>query len=285
MPITEQSQLATSYEPVFTLCDLPPQAVFPVTPVPSTSVTSPWRNYSISIPPGNGTCETIYTPTQTMVCATTLTGLINKYTVTACDQDITFSTNYGYVLAMPTEIANTSDIATETGSAMITPKPTIQTLTTYQLAPWQALTDGLSPEEVMLKVCATYANGTEECIRQYEVWHTSLVTQMATFTHFVNISTTIHGPSQVIVDTITGNVTEQLTTYTMTTAIEKEYQTEIETTEREQATSTSTRTVTVEKASSVFASEMSETSDATTYVDVRKFAFRGIGADLMAEVP
>jgi hypothetical protein len=256
--ITEESQIVTSYVAQFTLCELPPKAFFPVTLSPSTiATTAPYRNYSISIPPGNGTCTTIYSPTRTMVCATTLTGLVQKYTVTNCAQDITFSTEYGFVLARPTEASNaslSSDVlsipttasvsdlglsaTSSSASALITAAQTVQRLTTYYLAPWQAVTAGLSPEEVQLKVCALYANGTEECIRQYEVWHTSLLTETATRTTSVNISTTIHGLSQVIIETFAANITEALTTFRMTTDIELEYQTEYETTSRETATPT-----------------------------------------------
>lgn len=249
--VTEQSQLVDSFVPQFTLCDLPPQAVYPVTPLPSiTTMSAPWRNNSISIPPGNGTCTTIYSPTQTMVCTTTLTGLVTKYTVSHCSQDITFSTEYGAVLASPTVTAEAASGAI--GSALVTPAPTLQRLTTYYLAPWQAVTAGIAPEEVALKVCATYANGTEECIRQYEVWHTSLITSTATTTTSVNISTTIHGLSQLIVETFVANVTAQVTTFSMATNMELEYKTEIETTERETATPTtaptSYMTVTLENA-------------------------------------
>ncbi|KAF7186604.1 hypothetical protein HII31_12013 [Pseudocercospora fuligena] len=227
--ITEESQLVTSYVPQYTLCELPPQAVFPVTPaLPTTTMTAPWRNYSISLPPGNGTCTTIYSPTQTMVCATTLTGLVQKYTVSDCAQDISFSTEYGYVLASPTITPN----LTSEALATITPQATVQRLTTFYLAPWQAVTAGSAPEEVTLKVCATYANGTEECIRQYEVWHTSLVTESATRTTSVNISTTIHGTSQVIVETFAANITEAVTTFRLSTDMEFEYATEIVTTDR-----------------------------------------------------
>lgn len=269
--ITEESQIVTSFVAQYTLCELPPKAFFPVTP--DTSATAaPYRNYSVSIPPGSGTCTTIFSPTRTMVCATTLTGLVQKYTVTNCAQDITFSTEYGFVLALPTAASNASldsllsaaavsdveltsapaatdlistpaatdlvsaSATSSSGSALITAVPTVQRLTTYYLAPWQSVTAGLAPEDVELKVCALYANGTEECIRQYEVWQTSLLTETATRTTSVNISTTIHGLSQVIIETFAANITEALTTFRMTTDIELEYQTEYLTTNRETVT-------------------------------------------------
>ncbi|CAK3790307.1 Hypothetical predicted protein [Lecanosticta acicola] len=251
--ITEQSQLVESFVAEYTICELPPQALIPITPVPSTlATTARYHNYSISIPPGTGSCTTIYIPTQTMVCATTLTALVEKVTVTNCAQDITFSSEYGYVLASPTAASNYSGVASA-GTAMITPKPTVQRLTTYFIAPWEDVTAGTAPSDVRLKVCAKYANGTNECIEQYEVWQTSLVTRTATTTTSVNISTTIHGPSQVIVETFAANITNQISTFQMSTDMVLEYQTEIETTSRSSVTPTtaptSYMTVTVENAS------------------------------------
>lgn len=256
--ITEQSQLVTSYVPQYTLCELPPKAFFPVTPTAATvATTAPFRNFSVSIPSGSGTCTTTFSPTRTMVCATTLTGLVQKYTVTNCAQDITFSSEYGYVLARPTAAFDLSSAASPSASdlsltsasstltaeyALITAAPTVQRLTTYFLAPWQSVTAGLSPEDVALKVCALYANGTEECIRQYEVWHTSLLTETATLTSSVNISATLQGLSQVIVGTFAANITADLTTFRMTTDLQLEYQTEYETTSRELITPTTAGT-------------------------------------------
>lgn len=260
--ITTQSQIVTSYVPQFTLCELPPLAFFSVSPVPSARPSAaPYQNYSISIPPGNGTCTTIYSQTETMVCDTTLSGLATTYPVTNCAQDITFSSQYGYTLATPSAsggnltanaiypLANgTFPNATYptgvTGAATITPAPTIQTLTTYYLAPWQQLTAATAPSDVIKKVCQTFTNGTEECITEYQVWHTSLVTKTATSTLSLNISTTVSGPSQVIIwETFVANVTETLTTFSMATTMEAEYQTEWMTTHMASASVSTAPTV------------------------------------------
>lgn len=259
--VTEQSQYVTSFVPQYTLCDLPPIAFFSASPTrPSTAAsTAPYLNYTISIPEGNGKCTTVYEPTHTMVCATTLTGLFDKWTVTQCHQDITFSTQFGYVLVTPTPspaaAATTPSIAVSTSATSavlqssaplsndtlsallngtnatipsivptaivprqasedptITPGPSIETLTTYYLAPWQELTAGTVPSDIDLKVCRTFPNGTDKCVSEYQSWHTSLVTMTTTSVTSVNISTTIHGLSQIIVETFVANVTEQLTT-------------------------------------------------------------------------
>jgi hypothetical protein len=229
VPVTEQSQIVSTYIPQFTLCDLPPAGFFPV-PRPTTiSSDAPFRNISMTIPPGNGTCETIYKTTATMVCATTLSDLTTTYTISKCPQDVTFSTQYGYVLATPTAAANLT--GNSTYGAMITPAPSIRTLTTFFLAPWQQLITAGPPEDVDLKVCATLANGTVNCVREYQIWKTSLLTINATSTISVNFSTTIAGPSQLIVETFVANITKALVTYSMATTMELQHVTEALTTE------------------------------------------------------
>ena len=273
--ITKQSQTVGSFVPEFTLCELPPLEFFPISrqPVPTGISAAPYRNYSISTWPGNGTCTTIYSATITMVCATTLTALAKKYIVTDCVQELTFSTEYGYVLVTPTPTptpvasalptihatggmlarpngtspegpgfngTSNSTLTMATGlmrrapaASTITPGPTIETLTTFYLAPWTELTAGTAPTDVDLKVCRTFAqNDSTECIREYEVWSTSLVTKSVTTVTSVNISTTIHGRSQIIVETFVANITELLTTFSMSTTMDMEYATEWTTTQR-----------------------------------------------------
>lgn len=233
--VTKQSQIVTSFIPQFTLCDLPPVGFLPVSRPTTIPSTAPFRNFTMTIPPGNGSCTTLYSPTATMVCATNLSDLTTTYTVSTCPQDITFSTQFGYVLATPTAAANLTANSTTgaygNSSALITAAPSIRTLTTYFIAPWQQLTTAGPPEDVDLKVCAILANGTENCIREYQIWKTSLLTINATSTVSVNFSTTIAGPSQLIVETFVANITKTLVTYSMSTTMEREYVTEVETTE------------------------------------------------------
>jgi hypothetical protein len=278
VPVTKQSQLVGSYIAQYTLCELPPIGWVPVsrngTDVTANPTATPYTSYSVTIPPGNGTCTTIYKPTMTQVCATTLTALAEQYTVTNCHQDLTFSSEYGFVLVTPTptptatssplelpsppeesskavsatgpwnsssseQINGTAPIGTGTAPALIprqasssssstiTPGPTVETLTTYYLAPWQELTAGTAPTDVDLKVCRTFKeNGSTECIREYQVWSTMLVTETATSVKSLNISTTIHGRSQLIIENFVANITEMLTTLSMSTTINEVYQTE-----------------------------------------------------------
>ncbi|KAK6002923.1 hypothetical protein QM012_001673 [Aureobasidium pullulans] len=228
LPVTQQSQLVSSDVPLFTLCALPPEAFSSVTTTP-TQTTAPYQNYSISIPPGPGTCTTVYSPTVTMVCATTLTGIDRVYPVTACNQDITFSTDFGYVLETPSATLVSATDANGT-AALITPPPTVQPLTTYYIAPWNELTSAGPPTDVDQKICATFPNGTEECVVEYYVWKTSLVTIPMTTVTSINLTTTVAGPSQIIVETFVANVTEMLTTFSMSTTMELTYSVETETT-------------------------------------------------------
>lgn len=271
VPVTSQSQLVTSYYPLFTLCELPPTEAFPVTFAPSAkSSTAPWQNVSVSAWPGNGTCTTIFSETQTMVCDTILTDLTTTRVVTNCAQEITFSTQYGYTLLTPMPTGNASINGTSLApngtfssvTAVITPAPEIVTLTTYYMAPWQSLTAGTAPSDVVKEVCQTYSNDTEECITEYQVWHTSLITSTATETSSLNISTTVHGSNGIIVwDTIVANVTEQLTTFSMLTTMENEYETHWTTTQQTTATISTAPTVyetmTLEEATSTATSVVS----------------------------
>ena len=310
--VTEQGQLVTSYVPEYTLCDIPGLVQFSIPPVPTTlhPTAIPYGNFSLSTTDESGTCTTIYNPTPTYVCKTTLTGLFDMYTVSECDQEITFSTQYGYVLVTPTPEASesllgfnstmpvaaaiesdvpdspeefdaesagesqdaSSDLPTVTpadeveelpgssesdglddvemaeflselsppltenpveGTAvlqarqeMVTPGPSIETLTTYFIADWHQLTAGTVPSDVDLKVCRTFTNGTVKCVRELELWEVGLATMTTTSVTSVNISTTVHGASQIIVATYVANVTELVTTFSLSTTMAVEYTTE-----------------------------------------------------------
>lgn len=230
--ITEQSQVVTSFIPEYTLCQLPDAEILPITPVTPQlqETTIPFRNYSLSFPESgveNETCTTIYSSTESTVCATTLTGLNDVYPVSECDQEITFSSQFGYVLATPTPTGGKLTMLNASGAvASITPGPAIETLTTYYLAPWQSLTSsGRLPLDIDLKVCRTHSNGTIQCVREYEVWSPSTLTYTTTLSTFINISTTLSGPSEIILETFVANITDQMTTFRLTSEMILEYET------------------------------------------------------------
>lgn len=232
--IIRQSQVETSYVPQLTLCALPPVAF--VAGSFSISATSGprYRNYSASIPPGNGTCQTMYSPTPTTICATVLTGLVTRVTVTDCDQDVTFSSDFGYTLVTPTASANASAAS---NSSLITPAPSIQTLTTYYMAPWQSMTMADPPSDIDKKICRTFENGTISCVHILEVWEVQIVTMTATTVSHVDLTTTVPGPAKLLIETLRMDITEAVTTLSLSTALVLNY--ELETT----TTSTSTRTI------------------------------------------
>ena len=249
--ITEQGQLVTSFAPEYTLCQLPALAYYSLPPSPSEALPTavPYGNYSVSSSPDNVTCTTVYKATPTYICNTTLTGLFDKYTVSDCDQEITFSTEFGYVLASPTAEPATAGynssllgsgsmmsemVPTATASTAaddtITACPSIETLTTYYLADWHELTAGTVPQDIDLKVCRTFDNGTVKCVREQERWEVGLKTEVTSTVTEISLSTTIFGPSQVIVETIVANVTDRVTTFSLSTTMEIEYTTEYTTT-------------------------------------------------------
>lgn len=395
--ITKQSQIITSYIPQFTLCELPPIANVFATPIPTTT-TAPYKNFTTSVPTGNGTCTTVYSSTISMVCATVLTGLADKYTVSRCDQKVTFSSQFGYVLVTPRPVVTTvfpsvvvpaasavpyptvsvpsvsvpgvaesvlpvvdkvdlpssvpsasvaedsegedegdddedegddeddpeasesSASATPTPTILprqetseatpeedtpgdetpeetifhtqgtplnntlplltnatlpanttlllpnathplntthptpytttITPAPRIQTLTTYLLAPWTQLTSAGPPTDIDKKICTSYPNGTSECIYEYLSWQTTTVTKTATTTTRIDLTTTIPGPSQILVETFRANVTDEVTVFELRTQMVLEWEVRTESTvtaTREVPMSTRTEKSTVYK--------------------------------------
>ena len=154
--VTTQTQIVTTYIPQYTLCELPPLAFLtPSALATPTSGSLPFLNYSISTPPGNGTCTTVFKPTITAVCATVLSDLTTTYTVSECNQNITFSTEYGYslVIPTPTPVILSGALSTLNSTSYITPPPSVQTLRTYYIAPWQDLTSAGPPADVDYKIC------------------------------------------------------------------------------------------------------------------------------------
>ena len=180
IPITSQSQLITSYIPSFTICPNPLLAPSGVPPLYSnasgspplytnaslSTATLPKRQASGSFPPiyqnttsaPNATtpaCSTIYSPTITPICHTTLTPLGGiPIPILACDQPITFSTDHGYTTT--------------------TAIPSIQNQTTYYIAPWASLLNGVPDDVVDALICSLPANGTAEaCTTVHQSWSIS----------------------------------------------------------------------------------------------------------------
>jgi len=235
--ITSQSQEVTVQVPQFTLCALPPVAEVPV---PPTVTPAPYGNYSTqytaSFDTGTGSCTTEYSSSVTTICATVLDGIATKYTVTSCSQEITFSSQYGYTLVTPTPTATANStngtIPLYGNASTNTAAPSIRTLTTYFLALWQELTTAGPPSDIDKKICTTYSNGSEICLVEFQRWITIPVTHVSTTVTSIDFTTMIFQPSQLIFETITANITETLSTYSLSTTVEVSYTVETETTTR-----------------------------------------------------
>jgi hypothetical protein len=233
--ITAQSQVITSYIPEMTWCVSPPVQFVPISNAPFANITA---NLTSTVT-GTGSCETVYAPMETTVCATTLTGLASKVTITDCDQEVTFSTECGFSLEMPTPTSTTN------GSSLITPAPAVRRLFTYYLAPWQSMTAGETPSDVDVKICKVLDSGDLECSRFQEVWEVVLVTTTLTTTHPIGFTATLSGPGTLMVATLQAIVTDTITTLGFSTILLLETEVETESTStRRKETGDSTSTIT-----------------------------------------
>ncbi|KAF4548603.1 Hypothetical protein D9617_27g045710 [Elsinoe fawcettii] len=277
VPVTQQGQLVTSYVPQYTVCALPPVAAIPQpTPTPWPT-TRPYRNYTASYQTGPNRCTTVFSETLTEVCATTLSGLVDRYTVTFCAQNITFSTQYGYILVTATPITNLTTPAL-TVPATITPAPsvTVRTLTSFFIASWQDLTSAAVPTDVDVRICSYQTNGTYLCVLEYQIWRPTVVTYVETTTSSINLTTTMVGPSQIIFETITANVSARLTTLSLIETAELVYSIESESTSIETRTPTITQTApTSEVTYTVLPASSSSLPTRTTTVALTSTVFAG----------
>lgn len=215
--VTAQSQVITSYVPEMTWCIGPPVALLPLTGPPYLNGTT---SYTTAIE-GTGKCETAFAPMQTTICATTLTGLASKVTVTDCNQQITFSTECGFSLETPTPVATTNH-------SFITPAPTVKRMFTYWLAPWQSLTAGETPSDVDVKICTVVDDGSLECMRYQEVWEVVVVTKTLTTQRTIQFSTTVTGPGTLFVETLLSTITDTVESIDLSTVLLLETEIEME---------------------------------------------------------
>lgn len=214
-PVTQQSQVETGYASL-TVCLGPPIALLPLdNPMPTGP---PYQNVSTYIG-GTGTCSTLYSPTPTTLCATTLNGLATSIPVTACNQNVTFSSSNSYYLL------NAS--TTTSGSSTITPPPAIASVTSFYIAPWTDLTSGQPPSsDIQVRVCTAFPNSTTSCIREVQVWEVQPVTVNQTTTSHLDITATVTGPATVYAEHYTTDITNTVETVTLSTGLV--WETEVE---------------------------------------------------------
>ena len=192
----------------------------------TTNFTTPTPYTTSLLPASQVTCHTIYTPKVTPICHTVVPFAASRATITKCDQALTFSTQYGYTMMDP---AGVTDPSTLTGSL----QPYVTSVTTYWMAPWTALTSGQTPETVTEKICsrAPGAGAGQDCVDIRKGWQTRLTTIVSSTTSHVHISTTVPGPSKVVVETWDAVITELETTLELQTRLIVEVSTETMTTD------------------------------------------------------
>ncbi|KAF1923356.1 uncharacterized protein M421DRAFT_19163, partial [Didymella exigua CBS 183.55] len=195
--ITSISQVVTSFIPTATFCVGPALYFSSIAGGPFFNGSANFTQY-IS---GTSSCDVEYSTTTKTICATTLTGLASKVTVSECDQEITISSECGYSLETPTPTP-----AKTSASALITPAPTVRRLMTYWLAPWQSLTAGDAPSDVDVKVCTVLDDGRMKCQRYQEIWEVVVVTSTLTSSIPVAFSRAVSGPGALIFDSSTSYI-------------------------------------------------------------------------------
>ncbi|KAF1829835.1 hypothetical protein BDW02DRAFT_651064 [Decorospora gaudefroyi] len=201
-----------------TWCVGPPMALLPMTGPPYVNEST---GYSTMMG-GTGSCETMYTPIETTVCTTTLTGLGSKVPVIAlreCMDNLGVAPHRCFTVQKATPVT--------TNGSLVTPAPTVKWVQTFWLAPWQSLTAGQTPSDVDVKICTGLDEVNMECVRYQEVWEVVVVTSTLTTQHTVQISTTVSGPGTLIVATATGVYNDTIESIDLSTLLLME--TEIET--------------------------------------------------------
>ncbi|KAH7406259.1 hypothetical protein DE146DRAFT_437309 [Phaeosphaeria sp. MPI-PUGE-AT-0046c] len=224
--VTAQSQVITSFVPEMTWCVPPAVQYVPISGPPYSNTTT---NYSI-IATGTNVCDVVYAPVMTTICATTLTGLASKVTITDCSQEVTFSTECGFALETPSPVTS--------NASLITPAPTVKRTFTYWLAPWQSLTAGETPSDVDVKICTVLDSGDLECSRYQEVWEIVMVTMTMTTTRPIGFTATISGPGTLIVETLQAVITDTVETVGLSTTLLLENEVEVESTSTGRKTNT-----------------------------------------------
>ena len=194
IPITSQSQVVTLYTPELTVCPiqsthqssatagatrlsgtiplntLPKALVFGKRQAKTIALSYSFSNFSTNTSP-TPSCSTLYSSTITPICYTTLTPLGGiPILATACDQNITFSTDI--------------DVTTVNSRVGL--------FTTKYAAPWQSLVAGVPTGLVEAAVC----NESGSCSTSYESWGVQTTEISRTVVKTVDINTVVSGVRQ-----------------------------------------------------------------------------------------
>ena len=103
--------------------------------------------------------------------------------------------------------------------------PTLLSLTTHYIAPWQSLTNaGNVPSRVTKVICTALSsdgNNTQtSCESVREVWAVYSTTETHTTTSHVQLTTTVPGPGTLYIGTLQWTVQEWVTSLSLDTILE-----------------------------------------------------------------
>ncbi|KAL9103121.1 MAG: hypothetical protein Q9163_001800 [Psora crenata] len=164
IPITEQRQLVMSYVEVTSCASSQP------TNLPSQQLNAPLAARSSPAPPNipapivpphdsPALCTISLSPTITPICRTILSPLAAPpILITACDQYITYRSEYGYTLIPATHHPTATGSLHSVGTALPPryAQLVVQTLTTFSAAVWTDVTPSAAPTGVTKEViCVT----------------------------------------------------------------------------------------------------------------------------------
>ena len=157
-----QGMVVTATVPVYVVCNYLPGAT----------------------PPAS--CSTVQETITTSFCSTTLTAGFDRYAISDCNQEITFSTQSSYSIVTVTSSHAASPPALKNPDPSLTYSTYVQNIVTYYVCPWRSLASG-DPSGITLVICKTDFAGEVSCENIQEVWvvHTEYVP--ATVTRVVSV--------------------------------------------------------------------------------------------------
>jgi hypothetical protein len=149
-----QGMVVTATVPVYIVCNKLPAAT-------SSSIS----------------CSTILDTITTSSCSTTMTAGFDRYTISDCEQNITFSTQSSYsIVTVTPSSAATPALKNRDACPSPTYSTYAQNIVTYYVCPWRSLASG-DPSRITLVICKTDFAGEVACENIQEVWvvHTEYV--------------------------------------------------------------------------------------------------------------
>ncbi|KAG0650520.1 hypothetical protein D0Z07_3138 [Hyphodiscus hymeniophilus] len=149
--LTVQGMVVTATIPAYAVCNMPG----------ANSATS---------------CATVDSTVTTSSCSTTLTAGFDRYVISDCEQNITFSTQSSYSVATVTSGSAAASAFANRDIACPSPTTYVQNVVTYYVSHWRLIASG-DPSSITAVVCKTDIAGEISCEDIQEVWvvHTEFV--------------------------------------------------------------------------------------------------------------